>query len=141
MRVFFVGICILVPATILYPLAPSGAWGAAGFALFMLGQCFCGSAGPASLTFLTSSEIRSTATALYFMFLSLVSLTIGPMPVGLLVDWMGDPALLRYAISIVAALVGIPAMIVVVTGFGAYRRGVEEVEAMITRSEARPAHG
>lgn len=139
LRVFGIGICIVVPATILYPLAPSGEWAAAGFAMFMLGQCLCGSAGPASLTYLTSSEVRSTATALYFMILSLVSLTIGPTPVGLLVDLMGDPALLRYAISIVAAVVGIPAIFIVFTGFSAYRKGVDEVEAMIQSTETRPS--
>lgn len=137
LRVFGLDICIVVPATILYPLAPSAEWGAAGFAMFMLGQCMCGSAGPASLTYLTSSEVRSTATALYFMILSLVSLTIGPTPVGLVVDYMGDPAMLRYAISIVAGVVGIPAILIVFTGFAAYRKGVEDVEAMITNSGTR----
>lgn len=140
LRVFLVGICIVVPATILYPLAPTGEWAALGFAFFMLGQCLCGTAGPASLTLLTSSDVRSTATAIYFMILSLVSLVIGPLPVGLMVDWFGDPAMLRYAMAIETALIGIPAILIVAFGLGAYRRGVIEVEQLIALSAAREKH-
>jgi MFS family permease len=138
LRAFLIGICIVVPATILYPLAPSAPWALAGFALFLLGQCICGTAGPASLTMLTSSDVRSTATALYFVILSLTSLVLGPLPVGFMVDRFGDPAMLRYAMAIEAALIGIPAILVVWRGFGGYRRGVIEVEGLIALSAERP---
>jgi MFS family permease len=134
LRAFLLGICIVVPATILYPLAPSGEWAAVGFAFFLFGQCLCGTCGPASLTMLTSSDVRSTVTALYFMILSLVSLILGPLPIGLMVDWFGDPAALRYAIAIEAAVIGIPAILIVLFGFGGYRRGVIEVEGLIALS-------
>lgn len=137
LRAFMIGICIVVPATILYPLAPSAEIAAVGFALFLLGQCICGTAGPASLTMLTSSDMRSTVTALYFLMLSLTSLLLGPLPVGLMVDWFGDPTRLRHAMAIEAALIGIPAIIVVWRGFGGYRRGVVEVEALIARSSEK----
>lgn len=134
LRAFFIGICIVVPATILYPLAPSAEWAAVGFAFFLLGQCICGTAGPSSLTMLTSSDVRSTATALYFMILSLTSLVLGPLPVGLMVDWFGDPSTLRYAMAIEAAIVGIPALLIVRLGFANFRKGVIEVEDLIAQS-------
>jgi MFS family permease len=134
LRVFLLGISIVVPATIFYPLAPSGGWAAVGFAFFMLGQCLCGTAGPSSLTLLTSSDVRSTVTAVYFMILSLVSLVIGPLPVGLLVDAFGDPASLGRAMAIEAAVIGVPAIVVLVLGFPAFRRGVAEVEQLIAAS-------
>ncbi|MDG2532159.1 MFS transporter [Sphingomonas sp. HITSZ_GF] len=137
LRVFLLGICIVVPATIFYPLAPSGGWAAAGFACFMLGQCLCGTAGPSSLTLLTSSDVRSTTTAVYFMILSLISLVIGPVPVGLLVDWLGDPAALGTAMAIETAAIGIPAILILLFGMKAFRRGVAEVEQLIAASASR----
>lgn len=130
-RAFAIGIALVVPATILYPLAPTGALGIVGFAFFLFAQCICGTAGPAALTMLTSSDMRSTATAIYFLILSLVSLTLGPLPVGYLADRLGDPAMLRYAISIEAGVIGIPAMLFLWLGMAGYRRGVEEVESLI----------
>lgn len=137
LRTFLIGICIVVPATILYPLAPSGELAALGFAFFMLGQCLCGTAGPSSVTLLTSSDMRSTVTAVYFMILSLTSLVIGPLPIGLMVDWFGDPTALRYAMAIEAAVIGVPAILIVILGMRGFRHGIVEVEQMIAAAQAR----
>ena len=81
-------------------------------------------AAPVALTLITPGQIRSQTVAIFYLVISLVSLMIGPPPVGWLVDFMGDPHTLRYAICIEAAVVGIPSLILVSLGLKHYTRTV-----------------
>ena len=56
---------------------------------------------------------------------------LGPLPVGLMTDLFGDPADIRYAMTIQAATVGSLALVLVAAGLGSYRRCVIEVENLI----------
>jgi len=46
-------------------------------------------------------------------------------------DLFGDPADIRYAMTIQAATVGLLALVLVAAGLGSYRRCVIEVESLI----------
>jgi hypothetical protein len=67
---------------------------------------------------------RSQTIAIFYLVISLSSLMIGPPPVGWLVDLMGDPHALRYAVSIEALTVGIPSLIIVMLGLKHYANAV-----------------
>jgi MFS family permease len=88
---------------------------------------------------LAPGQIRAQATASYYLVISVIAQLIGPPVVGLITDGMGDPAALRYAVSIEAAAVGIPSIVLVLLGFAAYRRSVAELDAKIEKLSLTPA--
>ena len=60
-------------------------------------------AGPATLVMLAPGQIRAQATAIYYLVISVIAQLIGPPLVGMHDRRLGDPAALRYAVSIEAA--------------------------------------
>jgi MFS family permease len=101
-----------------------------------IGQSMATAAGPATLMMLAPGEMRAQATAIYYLVISVTSQLLGPPVVGLITDAFGDPAALRYAVSLEALLVGIPSVALVLLGFGAYRRAVVELDSMLGRDLA-----
>jgi hypothetical protein len=59
--------------------------------------------------------------------------------VGLLTDLLGDPSMLRYAMTIQAAIVGVFALGIVALGMASFRRNVEELERLIDDTTAADA--
>ena len=135
-RALFTGLAIGAPGFILFPLAPTTGLALCGMFLAFNGQAMATAAGPACLSYLAPGQIRAQAMAIYYLVISLAGQLLGPPPVGWMVDRFGDPRALRYAVSIEAAAVSIPALILVWLGFDAYRRGVEQLEA----ESAAPTH-
>ena len=72
--------------------------------------------------------MRAQMVAIYYLIISIAGQLIGPPPVGMMTDAFGDPAMLRYAMSIEAVAVGLPAILLVTMGLKAYRRQVVELE-------------
>ena len=139
LRALFIGLLIGVPAYTLFPLMPSATLGLAALFCAHVGQAMATAAGPATLVRLAPGQIRAQATASYYLVISVIAQLIGPPVVGLITDGMGDPAALRYAVSIEAAAVGIPSIILVLMGFAAYRRSVAELDAKIEKLSLTPA--
>lgn len=135
-RCLFLGLLIGVPAYIAYPLMPTAEW--AVFAMFFafLGQAVATASGPSSISLIAPGQMRSQATAVYYLFISVAGQLIGPPPVGWIADRLGE---LRYAIAIEAAIVGGPILLLVFLGIPHFRRGVEQLEAEIGPQEA--VHG
>jgi hypothetical protein len=92
------------------------------------------------LTLIAPGQIKSQATAIYYLAIGIAGQLLGPLPVGLMTDLFGDPADIRYAMTIQAAVIGTLALIVVAAGLGSYRRCVIEVEAAI-RPTTSPGAG
>jgi MFS family permease len=128
LRTLVAGLMVAAPGFILFPLAPTATLGLCGMFIGFAGQAIATAAGPLSLTFLAPGQIRSQATSLYYLIISLVGQLIGPPPVGWMVDRFGDPADLRYAVSIEALAVSLPAIILVILGLGAFQRGATALE-------------
>jgi len=97
-------------------------------------------AGPACLALIAPGQIRSQATAIYYFIISVAGQLIGPPPVGWMTDLFADPAKLRYAMTIEALAVGIPALLLVRAGLMSYRRRVEELETLIGTPAQEAAH-
>lgn len=137
LRALWTGLAIAVPGFALYPVMPS-----AELAVFMqlfafTGQAMAAAAGPASITLIAPGQIKSQATALYYLFIGVFGQLIGPPPVGLMTDLFGDPGKLRFAMMIEAATIGVLALVLVALGMSHYRRCVIEVDAMIDAGAAK----
>lgn len=128
LRTLATGLIVAAPGFILFPLAPTAALAVCGMFCAFVGQAMATAAGPVSLSYLAPGEIRAQATAIYYFVISLAGQMFGPPPVGWMVDHWGDPNDLRYAMSVEAAAVSIPALILVRCGFGAFGRGTQQLE-------------
>ena len=138
LRALFLGLLIGVPAYILFPLMPSAALGLVALFFAHVGQAMATAAGPATLMMLTPGQMRAQATAVYYLVISVIAQLIGPPLVGIMTDRMGDPAALRYSVSIEVALIGIPSIVLVFLGFAAYRRSVRTLEEELESSTPAP---
>jgi MFS family permease len=96
-----------VAGAVLTPLAPNP-W----IALLMLipttvGTLAATAAGLAGLMVVTPNQMRAQASALYYLVVNLIGLTVGPTGIALITDRVfRDDAMLRYSILCVAALTG-----------------------------------
>ena len=136
-RALLIGLSIAAPGFALYSLMPSALLAIACLFVAFIGQAAAGAAGPASLILLAPGQIRSQATAIYYFVISVFGQLVGPPPVGWLTDLFGDPAKLRYAMSIEAVCVGAPAIVLLWLGLRSYQRRVVELESLIDQSEQR----
>lgn len=142
LRALWWGVAIALPGFALYPIMPTPE-----LAVFMqlfafTGQAMAAAAGPATLTLIAPGQIKSQATAIYYLFVGVFGQLIGPPPVGLMTDLFGDPTMLRYAMTIEAAVVGTTALILVALGLPHYGRCVDEVESLMAPRQAQVgAHG
>ena len=128
LRALFIGLLIGVPAYVAFPLIPNVAYALAALFIAQVGQAMATAAGPATLVMLAPGQIRAQATAIYYMVIGLIAQFLGPPLVGLITVLLGSPNTLRYAISIEAAAVGIPSMVLMSKGFAAYRRSVAQLD-------------
>ncbi len=123
-RTLLCGLLIAVPGFAAYALMPTAHLAVGLLFVAFIGQAMVSAAAPAALTLITPGQIRSQTIAIFYLVISLVSLMIGPPPVGWMVDFMGDPHMLRYAIAIEALTVGIPSLFLVALGLKHYARVV-----------------
>jgi len=93
-----------------------------------IGQAIATAAGLGALSVLAPGQIRSRITAIYYLIISIASQLLGPPIVGWLADLFHDPKGLRYAISIEAIAVGLPASILVALGMKYFRREIIDME-------------
>ncbi|MFO1456743.1 MAG: MFS transporter [Steroidobacteraceae bacterium] len=140
-RSLWVGLAIAAPGFAISPLMPTPQLALGALLFAFMGQAVVTPAGPASLSLIAPGQIRSQSTAIYFLVVGACGQIIGPTPVGLMTDLFGDPAKLRYAMAIQAAVVGVLALGIVALGMGAYRRSVEELERLLAAGAGADAGG
>jgi MFS family permease len=128
LRALFVGLLIAVPAFALYSQMPTGELAIACLLVAFVGQALATAAGPSSLSLIAPGQIRAQAVALYYFVLGVFGQLLGPPPVGLLTDLLGDPSYLRHAMTLEAACLGTAALIVVVLGMRHFRAASYELE-------------
>jgi MFS family permease len=111
MRAGLVGLAFLVPGYTLFALMPSP-W----LSLLLLVPATIGGAMPttvasAALMQVAPNEMRAKVSALFYFVISIVGLGIGPTSVAALTDfYFHDESMLRYSITIVAAVAGAAAV-------------------------------
>jgi MFS family permease len=112
---------------------PNVAYGLAVLFIAQVGQAMATAAGPATLLMLAPGQIRAQATAIYYMVIGLIAQFLGPPLVGLITVQFGNPAALRYAIALEAAIVGLPSLLLTLKGFSAYRRSITQLDKEIAQ--------
>lgn len=110
-RVLKIGLYLMVPLNIMFPLMPTG-WSALITAYFgIIGIALMSAGGVPTLLKIIPAEIRGQSIAIYYMIISISGLLLGPTSVGLISDALGDPSMLRYAVAAVPAIFGSLALI------------------------------
>jgi len=93
---------VMLIASTLMPLMPSGELALLMFIPHILGAAGITAAGGAALMVVTPNQIRAQATAIYYFVISMAGLTLGPLSVALLTDYVfADESALRYSLAIV----------------------------------------
>ena len=122
---------VMLIASTLMPLMPSGELALLMFIPHILGAAGITAAGGAALMVVTPNQIRAQATAIYYFVISMAGLTLGPLSVALLTDYVfADESALRYSL----AIVGFAAPLLSVVAALSIRR---HVVASLTEEERR----
>lgn len=136
-RALWTGLAISAPGFALFPVMPTPQLAMFALLFAFIGQAMVTPAGPASLSLIAPGQTKSQSAAIYFLVVGACGQILGPPPVGLITDLLGDPSMLRYAMTLQASVVGVFALTIVALGMGSFRRNVEELERLIDESGVR----
>jgi MFS family permease len=132
LRALWCGLLLAAPGFALYPLMPTAQLAIAALFVAFVGQAMAAAAGPASLTLIAPGQTKAQSTALYYLFIGIFGQLLGTPPVGFMTTHVfRDDSMLRYSMSIEAAVVGAAALVVVAAGMAHYRRASSELESLI----------
>jgi MFS family permease len=112
LRTMLIGAGLLLPLSILGPLAPTSVLALVGIVgmYFSIALCF----GVATATFVavTPSRLRGQMVALYLLIANFIGLGLGPVVVGALLDHLrGGPGRIGVALAIVGAISIVPGVL------------------------------
>jgi len=130
-RALWVGLLTAVVGFSTFTIMPSVELAIASLFVAFVGQAAAAAAGPASLTVIAPGQMRSQGVAVYYLFIGVFGQLLGTPPVGLMTDLFGDPAMLRYAMSIEAIVVGLIALTLVALGRRHYCAAANELNSML----------
>ncbi len=123
-RIMITGLLLIVPTHALAPLMPNGWLAFALLAINLVGMASVTAAAAAGLMNITPGEIRSQVTALYFVIISVTGLMLGPTTVGIISDSVVGATNIRYAVSLVAVIYGVPLLFTLRATLRRYRQRV-----------------
>lgn len=132
MRVALYSVVLAVIGAILTPVAPHPY-----IALLMLfpatvGTMAATAAGLTGLMVVTPNQMRAQASALYYLVVNLIGLTVGPTGIALFTDHVfHNDAMLRYSVLCVACLAGISAIGLLLYNVRQYRLAYEEAQSWL----------
>ena len=140
LRAAFYGMLVGSPFLIATPLLDDARLAAIGLGVSVFFMAFPQGLPSAALQVVTPNRLRAQMTAIYFFIGNLIASGIGPTLPALLGDYVfRDPAMLRYGLFVVQAIVLPASLLCLWLGFGAYRRSVQQAEAREQRpSEVTP---
>ncbi len=139
-RALWTGLAISAPGFALFPVMPTPQLAMVALLFAFIGQAIVTPSGPASLSLIAPGQTKSQSAAIYFLVVGACGQILGPPPVGLITDLLGDPSMLRYAMTIQASVVGVFALTIVALGMGSFRRNVEELERLIDENGGPGGH-
>lgn len=105
------GVLIMVPTGFLAPLMPSGEWAFVILAINTVGMAMITAVGVTALLNIVPDTMRGQIVAIYYMFMSIAGLMLGPTVVGLLSDIVFGNDGLRYAVALPPLIFGVPVVI------------------------------
>lgn len=87
---------------------------------------------PASCNFITPNQLRGQVIALYLFATNLIGLGIGPTIVAVITDYgFGDPAAVKYSLSIFAVVIASLALLSLAWGLRAYRERARAMQISV----------
>ena len=126
LRIVLYGLIVGVPVSILTPLMPSPWLVLAMSAVSMFITALGTGPGIASFQIVTPNRMRAQVSSVYQFSTHVISLTVGPLAVALLTDYLfGDPQAIKYSLSLCAALLGPVTILLVWQGLKPYARAYE----------------
>jgi MFS family permease len=127
-RVCFIGVAIIAVSATLFPLMPNPALAFVMNAAAMFGSAFATAAGSTSIVAIAPGRVRAQASAIYFMVINLIGLSIGPPLVGVLTDRVfTETSGIAPALMAVAAGAGVPALLALWLGHRSYANEAAKV--------------
>jgi MFS family permease len=129
LRAAFFGMLGGLPFLVATPLVNDARLAAIGLGIAIFFMAFPQGLPSAALQIVTPNPLRAQMTAIYFFIGNLVASGLGPTIPALLSDYVFEnPAMMRYAIAIVEAIVLPLSLLFLYFGFGAYRASVQRAE-------------
>jgi MFS family permease len=131
MRATFLGALFFVPLQTAAPLMPDPYLVLAVLALATVSGSSVSATGIAALMMVVPNQMRGQATAMFYLVLSILGLTLGPSAVALVTDHIfHDEAALRYSIGLVCGFGGIFGVTLLGYNLKHYRALVRSVEGL-----------
>lgn len=129
LRAAFLGMLGGLPFLVATPLVNDVRLATAGLGVAIFFMAFPQGLPSSALQIVTPNPLRAQMTAIYFFIGNLVASGLGPTIPALLSDYVyEDPAMIRYAIATVEAVVLPLSLLFLYLGFGAYRASVQRAE-------------
>ena len=129
LRVLILGVVILLPTAILAPLMPTPTLCLILYTFNSIGTAFTSSSALITLLKVVPANLKGISVAFYLMCISLAGLLIGPTAIGLLNDNVFGEAGVRYSMSVVPLIFGLPVLILIPYMRKFYLKEVREMKA------------
>ncbi len=105
--VLILGVFIMVPMSVAFPLMPSALSSFGVYLLTIVGAAMATAAAPAAIVSIAPGQIRSQTIALFYLTISLIGAGIGPPAVAFFTDKVfGDEQAIRYSMAILPVVFG-----------------------------------
>ena len=122
----FLGAIMVLPAFVIFPLMPTPEAAVVALLFGFLGMSITTGTSPSAVIAITPGHLRGQMTAVFFLVINLFGSILAPPMVGYITDRLGDPAMLKYGVSITVAFFGTIMIIALWTGLPAFRRAAAE---------------
>ncbi|MDP7666379.1 MAG: hypothetical protein QGF98_06670, partial [Candidatus Poseidoniia archaeon] len=126
LRVVILGAFIFLPTAIIAPLVPNPTLCFVVLAINLVGIAFTSSSALIALMEIVPSNIRGLSTAFYLMCISITGLLLGPTSVGLLNDFVFDAENVRYSVSTIPLVLGVPVLAMIPFMRRSYLKEIEK---------------
>jgi MFS family permease len=126
LRVVILGAFIFLPTAILAPLVPNPTLCFMMLSINTIGIAFTSSSALIALVRIVPSKIRGLSTAFYLMCISITGLLLGPTSVGLLNDFVFEADNVRYSMSTIPLIFGIPVLTMIPFMRRSYLKEIEK---------------
>lgn len=127
LRVVIFGTLVLLPTAVIAPLVPNPTLCFVVLAINLVGIAFTSSSALIALMEIVPSNIRGLSTAFYLMCISITGLLLGPTSIGLLNDFVFDAENVRYSMSTVPLLLGVPVLAMIPFMRRSYLKEIEKI--------------
>jgi MFS family permease len=129
--VLMIGMFIMVPTSVIFPLMPSAVSSFSVYLLTIVGAAMATAAAPSSIVSIAPGQIRSQTIALFYLTISLIGAGIGPPAVAFFTDNVfRDEQAIRYSMAVLPVVFGILGLIPAWHLRRAFREQVAEREAL-----------